>query len=244
MSETEILQRITPAIALLLDSFRYARAASRSAWDFAVEIERFRSSGVTNSDLRYMVSVGYAEHAAERTHSKSQKRVFRKLQNLAFTDRTCFVLTESGESFAQQAGVFDTSSSRKAARENGNDGEHIDANNSPLPNWHRDRRELRIGHLVVKQFKVHAPNQETILAAFEEEGWPFRIDDPLPPHADQDSKRRLHDTINKLNRHQKQSLIHFRGDGTGRGICWELNGCLPPDRTSRDTKASLVLTSE
>ena len=244
MSETEIRQRITPVIALLLDSFRYARAAGRSAWDFAVEIERLRTSGITNCDLRYMISIGYAEHAAEVTHSKSRKRVFRKLHNLAFSDKTCFVLTESGESFAQQAGLFEANPGQKVIRENGYQVAHIDPHNAPLPSWHRDRRELRLGHLVVKQFKVPAPNQETILAAFDEEGWPFRIDDPLPPQVDQDSKRRLHDTINKLNRHQKQSLIHFRGDGTGRGICWELNGCLPPERTSRDTKASLVLSSE
>jgi hypothetical protein len=34
---------------------------------------------------------------------------------------------------------------------------------------------------VVKEFKLPAPNQETILTAFQEEGWPPRIDDPLPP---------------------------------------------------------------
>ena len=197
-----------------------------------------------------MISIGYAEHAAEVTHSKSRKRVFRKLHNLSFSDKTCFVLTESGESFAQQAGLFEAHPIQQANRNNSEQVVHVDPHNTvdprntPLPSWHRDRRELRLGHVVVKQFKVPAPNQETILAAFDEEGWPFRIDDPLPPQADQDSKRRLHDTINKLNRHQKQPLIHFRGDGTGRGICWELNGSLPPERTSRDTKASLVLSSE
>src|SRR5207247_9758075 len=90
-----------------------------------------------------------------------------------------------------------------------------------LPRWDSERRELRWGELVVKQFRVPAPNQETVLAAFEEEGWPRRIDDPLPPRADQDPKCRLHDTINKLNRNQQQPLIHFRGDGMGRGLHWE-----------------------
>jgi hypothetical protein len=31
----------------------------------------------------------------------------------------------------------------------------------------------------------------------------------------------LHDVINKLNRHQVNQLLRFRGDGSGRGICWE-----------------------
>ena len=82
--------------------------------------------------------------------------------------------------------------------------------------------ELRIGAVTVKRFKWMAPNQETVLAAFEEEGWPHRIDDPLPPHPDQDSKRRLSDTIKCLNHKQKNELIRFHGDGTGEGVTWEL----------------------
>ena len=55
-----------------------------------------------------------------------------------------------------------------------------------FPTWDRDRQELRRGEYVVKQFKVPSPNQETILAAFEEEHRPPRIDDPLPPQFDQE----------------------------------------------------------
>ena len=74
---------------------------------------------------------------------------------------------------------------------------------------------------VIKRYRVPAPNQELILSAFQEEGWVPRIDDPLAPQLNQDSKRRLHDTINSLNRNQKQSLIRFLGDGKGEGIRWE-----------------------
>ena len=59
------------------------------------------------------------------------------------------------------------------------------------------------------------------MSAFEEEGWPPRIDDPLSPHPDQDTKRRLSDTIKCLNRKQSNRIIHFRGDGTGEGVIWE-----------------------
>jgi hypothetical protein len=79
-----------------------------------------------------------------------------------------------------------------------------------------------VGELVVKRFKAPAANQETILAAFEEEEWPPRIDDPLPPSPDLEPKRRLHDTINSLNRNQKKQLLRFFGDGSGMGIRWEL----------------------
>lgn len=57
--------------------------------------------------------------------------------------------------------------------------------------------------------------------AFEEEGWPPRIDDPLPPLAQLDPRRRLHDTIKALNRKQKRALLRFMGDGSGEGIRWE-----------------------
>jgi len=48
----------------------------------------------------------------------------------------------------------------------------------------------------------------------------------------QDSKRRLHDTINSLNRNQKQSLIRFLGDGKGEGIRWEFSSD-PPNEEPR-----------
>jgi hypothetical protein len=79
-----------------------------------------------------------------------------------------------------------------------------------------------LGYVVVKQYKVPAANQERVLAAFEEEGWPVHVDDPLPPSGELDPKRRLHDTINSLNRNQKSGLIRFLGDGSGEGIRWEL----------------------
>ena len=79
-----------------------------------------------------------------------------------------------------------------------------------------------MGGVVIKRFKWPAINQETLLAVFEEEDWPPRIDDPLPMLPEQNPKRRLHDTIKCLNRHHLQQLIRFRGDGTGEGVRWEL----------------------
>jgi len=90
------------------------------------------------------------------------------------------------------------------------------------PHYDKDRRELRLGEEVVKQFKQRAPNQEAVLLALQEDGWPPRIDDPQPPKDGLDAKRRLHDTINNLNRHQKTARIHFYADGRGEGVLWEL----------------------
>ena len=90
------------------------------------------------------------------------------------------------------------------------------------PHWDRFRRTLFVGEQVIKQYRVPCPNQEAVLSAFEEESWPARVDDPLPPYEDQDPKRRLHDTIKSLNRHQKTPLLRFHGDGTGEGVSWAI----------------------
>lgn len=89
------------------------------------------------------------------------------------------------------------------------------------PQWDAEYRVLRMGRSVIKIYRVPSLIQEAILAAFQEEGWPHRIHDPLPPLGDIDPKSRLHDTIKRLNRHHQERLIRFRGDGTGEGVCWE-----------------------
>ena len=91
------------------------------------------------------------------------------------------------------------------------------------PLWDREARELRVGNVVIKRFKWPAENQERVLDAFEAKGWPPRIENPLDQHPSICPKRRLHDTIKCLNRKQLNELIKFRGDGTGRGVLFEVN---------------------
>ena len=90
------------------------------------------------------------------------------------------------------------------------------------PTWDPLRRQLRLGRDVVKHYKLPSPNQERILCAFEEDEWPARVDDPLPPTPTKDPKIRLHNTIKGLNRNQRLRLIRFRGDGHGEGVLWDL----------------------
>ena len=93
----------------------------------------------------------------------------------------------------------------------------------PQPRWDSVLRELSVGSVIIKRFKQPAPNQELILATFEEQGWPTKVDDPLPPHAALVSKQRLRATIRSMNHRQSRDLIHFFGDGTGTAIRWELS---------------------
>ncbi|MBI1900417.1 MAG: hypothetical protein HYS13_04785 [Planctomycetia bacterium] len=73
---------------------------------------------------------------------------------------------------------------------------------------------------MVKRFRRPAPNQERILARFEQLGWPERIDDPLPKAGEVVPTQRLHEAVKRLNGAQLRRLLHFWGDGTGRGVCW------------------------
>lgn len=91
---------------------------------------------------------------------------------------------------------------------------------SRLPTWDADARTLYFGDYIVKQFRVPAENQVTILDAFQEENWPTQIFDPLSPQKDVDPKQRLRDTIRGLNKNQVVAKIRFSSDGTGTGIIW------------------------
>jgi hypothetical protein len=91
-----------------------------------------------------------------------------------------------------------------------------------MPVWDHDSRTFMVGEHVVKQFRVPSPNQEAILNAFQEEGWPTCVDDPLSPVPGQSPKRRLRDTIKGLNANQAAPVIRFHGDGTGQRVTWKL----------------------
>jgi len=229
----ELPARLRAALAQLAEARSYARDAQRDVWDFAVEITALHALGLTTSDLRWLACKGYIEHAREVTQPGEDGRAFRPTSNLTFTKRTCCVLTPKGLSFLEGMGSDGTSGDSWVGRvdspspttsepsANGrNDGRLARPNRRPV--WSAQHRELRLAGLLVKRFRWRAPNQETLLAVFEEEEWPHRIDDPLPRMPEQDPRRRLHDTIKCLNRNQEHRLIRFHGDGTGEGVVWEL----------------------
>lgn len=241
--EIALPDRVFRALSALLESHDYARDLGCDPWDFAVELSALRRLGATNGDCRWLAGKKFVLHAVELTMPGEPVRTFRQGGVLMFGKRTCLVLTESGEQFArkhareapparlaaygisQAAPMSDGAVSvagpalLSAAQAAGTNGDLLEQSLKPV--WDRDRQQLRVGKKIVKEYKVPAANQEVILAAFQEEHWPPRIDDPLPPHPDQDPKRRLHDTINSLNRNQRQSLLKFLGDGSGQGIRWE-----------------------
>lgn len=220
--------RLCSALLLLLESHDYARDLETNPWEFAVDVPTLKHCGLIKNDYRWLVGRGLVKFAMEVTLADESHRSFRRLTELRLARLTCFVLTESGIDFARKlkgSAGLSMRHFRQVSDESMSQSRLQLA--SPLlvlpehPTWDRDRQELRVGKLVVKQFKVPAANQETILGVFEEEHWPSRIDDPLSPRPELHPKRRLHDTINSLNRNQKRGLVRFLGDGSGQGVRWE-----------------------
>ena len=69
---------------------------------------------------------------------------------------------------------------------------------------------------LIRAYVKRATNCITVLAAFEELGWPPCIDDPLPggKHSD-----RLNNTVRALNRRLRTIRFHAAGDG--KSIRWK-----------------------
>jgi hypothetical protein len=207
------------ALGLLLEAYDYAQAVQRNLWDFAVEIEMLRAEGATNIALRLLMHTGYIELATESTRPEARQRSFRRTGNL-ITPQTCLVLTKRGADLVRKLSLADKGNRAWTVQRLPYDRKESGQQNAPR--WDSSCRALWArGHLV-KQFRQPAPCQELILASFEEEQWPPHIDDPLPPTADHDPKRRLHETVTNLNRYHNVSVIRFQGDGHGQGIRWEM----------------------
>ncbi len=192
-----------PARALLSEARDGARRIDKHDSEFAVELDCLLAAGATPGALRWLVDHGYAEHLVETTTLSAEKRSFRTVRHLALGRRSCFVLTARGATLLLSVAI--PSSTHK-------------------PSWDCDRRELRFGPLVVKRFTQPASVQETILASFEEEGWPEQIDDPLRPSPDQDAPSRLRSAVNNLNRGLHRSFFRFGVCGLGTAVCWRVTG--------------------
>ena len=219
-SRRRVAAKLKPVLEALLEASRYATDTDSCVWDFAVSIRCLLKRGASETDLRWLVRKGFVEHGREVTVDGDDGREFRPAGNMTFSHRTCFILTYTG--IAVATSHCSPSNNGQIAFSNNNGQSDTQASkDQAVPHWDAESRKLRVDGILVKRFKWLAANQEAILCAFEEEGWPEKIDDPLPPHREQDSKRRLADTIKCLNRKQVTELIHFHGDGTGEGVTWE-----------------------
>ncbi len=215
------------ALALFQRTNDYAEDVRQDIWQFAITIGELRQMGLSDSDMRWLLCRGDLLHADEITSVGDSRRTFRSLGIFTLTTSTCFISAQR-----QGAPVESLSATNFHIANDSILGiatEPTSAENSAtelqklIPLWDDIRHELILGEFVVKRFKHKSRNQESILATFQEDGWPYKVYDPLSPTKDCDPKRRLNDTIKGLNHHQENALIRFRGDGTGEAVVWELS---------------------
>ncbi len=165
--------------------------------------------GVGQSDLEWLVSQGYVTF-------RGCARGFQRGADVAVGGDPRFTITEAG---AFAAHVIAEGPDRRATL-----SMNVPANDVSrplLPSWDSKLRVLVFGGCVVKRFRLPASNQEAVFSAFEAEGWPPSIYDPLPYLSKERSKRRLHETIRHLNANHQNRRIRFRGNGTGEAVLWE-----------------------
>jgi hypothetical protein len=218
-------EQLAAALTLLRDAWEGAEALRIPPRELAIEAQEFWVAGVSTTLLHWLTAQGYAEFVAQwPEHSDGWAA------GADGCPRRCVMLTRSGLSFAADRldGSRPERTPCKLARP--------EKSQCPAqPRWDGEIRRLYWDGVLVKHFRVPAWNQEQILAAFEEEGWPARIYDPLPPSRGLNPRARLRETIKSLNHHQLRPLLCFRGDGTGEGVLWHCAGALsspgsPPDR--------------
>jgi hypothetical protein len=233
-------ERLRAGLALLWRAHICAQVTSTNIWDLALRAGTLYETGMTSGDLRWMLARGLAEYRQETPGYDETHRSFRGSNGYFFNEHTCLVLTDSGAALAEHvfretsrwpqttlsalAAVADQTSAAANAPRMAYETNRALAP-AQKPRWNATRRELSLGGLIVKRFRVPARNQETILSVFEEEGWAEHIHDPLPKTHDIDAPTRLHDAINRLNRCQINPLLRFHGDGKGTGVFWEF--CQP-----------------
>jgi hypothetical protein len=98
-----------------------------------------------------------------------------------------------------------------------------------VPKWDKEHGDLLLGDTVARKVAKQARNLIPVLDAFEAQGWPKRIDDPIalpinPARAEEPQRmvnaQRLNDTVKTLNK--DLNGMRFHADGTGTRITWQL----------------------
>jgi hypothetical protein len=219
-----LLLQLSAQLKPLLRAYDYAADLKSDLWQFSLRSNELSGAELTHPDLIWLHAKGWIEVGKEISVPSDETRAFRKLDRPQITSDMYVILTPSGADALRN--VFRGPAAHGEPQFLEATGREYAALISeeplePKPYWNAERRELMYRGTLVKRFRVPAANQERILAAFEEEGWPGQIDDPLPPDHRSSGPARLYATLKSLNRRQLNPLLWFHGNGNGRVVLWE-----------------------
>jgi hypothetical protein len=203
-----------PGFRELLKAHESARQMNLPPWEFAVTLGGLLRTGLTETDLRVLALRGQLLHRLEKAAPLDGLRQFEDPSPLAFTERSCFLLTEGGVAFLLTL--------QEGEAKPGLLPDRPDSTPGLVPHWDDRRRELRLGPHLILRFERPAPNREAVLREFQANRWVRRIANPLKAGSGRMAKLRLQSTIKDLNRCRQSHLIAFGGDGTGQGVLWQM----------------------
>jgi hypothetical protein len=206
------------ALLLLYDAHGEAIRLAQDTPCLTVPLPSQGWAGLTTADLRWLLDQGYVEYVAEGAEVPASQTVTSTALVPHAVGTAGFRLTAKGLTLARHAVGLRPLLGRPARAGSGRGSAEAQLS---VPCWRHDLRELWFRERLVKRFLQPALNQESVLAEFQQHGWPSAIADPLTPAPGFDAPQRLHDTIKCLNQHQSHRLIRFRGDGSGRGVRWQ-----------------------
>jgi hypothetical protein len=193
-------------LAILLQAHKTGTQLRCPVAEVAPSWKALAQHGMTADVLATLLNAGHVELVADEGDAASHRRPL----TIAASSR--LGLTEQGVLFAHRM-LGHTELSRLRTLQIAEPECH--------PHWDNKAGELWWKGECIRRFRHDASSQRRVLDALEEQGWPGRIDDPLPKQRDSDSKQRLRETIKSLNRGQRPVRLRFHCDGTGEGIRWE-----------------------
>jgi hypothetical protein len=217
----EVRKRPTLRSALLQlqEAYELASSENRPIEEFAIRLSSLILGGSSAPAVQWLLNGGYVQQVLDIR----SRRLEKSLANGSLLDRSCLVATVSGQALARALNA-----QPKVRSEPVRGGKPL------KPAWNKETSELRVGAQVVKCYTRPAPNQFLILQTLQELKWKPHADDPLPVSGDLDPRKRLTNTVQRLNRGQINPLIRFHVDSNGKGIRWEFRSSGSPKTNRRN----------
>jgi hypothetical protein len=221
------------ALDLLGNAHRIAQECACTVEDLAVPLQNFRTAGIADSLLCWLVHAGYVRHGIEHTPPGARRRQLRWVKQLVLGERSCFVLTTQGLALAQRLRSLANASSA-SPRNNCRSSATAPAEDRPF--WNAEEHSLYWRGQLLKHFRQEAPLQEAILNAFQQRHWRRCVPAPRQCVPGGIRKDQLHDAVKHLNR-SVGPWLRFRQEGCGSRLCWEI-GAFPEPAVVQASAAS------
>jgi hypothetical protein len=204
---------------LLLDAFTKAGRQHFPAGVPPVSSARLVEAGLSHTELQGLVCEGLVEQRDHVALANGSPRTGPDVEVGRQPDGDGYALTPCG-AVAVFSSLYAPGHVTPAVRVCRN-GRYIPDNGRERPLWDDAARGLWWRCRLIKHFRNDAANQRLILRAFEEQGWPQKVDDSLPRAAGVRCKVQLREAVRSLHRGQSPLVLRFRADGAGTGIRWE-----------------------